>query len=433
MPNFVAYSAVDGVALLTVNNPPVNALSPGVPEALQAGIAQAVADDAIRAIVIIGGGRTFIAGADITNLEEAAWGDPSKAIDLHQFLMWIEDVPKPVVMAIHGTALGGGLELAMAGRYRVAVAEALVGQPEVNLGIIPGAEGTQRLPRLVGVEKALEMCVTGKPIKAPEALAVGVIDEVITGDLAEGAMTFARKVAAGELAAKTRDRRDRLGTPEANAPLFAAARELAAKVRRRQTAPLNAVLAIEAATTLPYEEGCRRERELFVESVSTEQAKALIHAFFAERAATKLKGVPADLKPRPIERVAIIGAGTMGGGIAMACVNAGIPVAITDTTQEALDRGLTTIRRNYDSSVKRGRLTVDAVTKRLDAITTSLEDTGLAESGSGDRSGVREHGAEESRCSRGSTRQPRRTRCSPPTPPRSTSTRSRLSPPARHR
>ena len=155
MPNFVAYTAADGVALLTVNNPPVNALSPGVPEALQAAIAQAVADDTIAAVVIIGGGRTFIAGADISNLEEAAWDNPSKAIDLHQLLMSIEDVPKPVVMAIHGTALGGGLELAMAGRYRVAVADALVGQPEVNLGIIPGAEGTQRLPRIVGIAAAI--------------------------------------------------------------------------------------------------------------------------------------------------------------------------------------------------------------------------------------------------------------------------------------
>ena len=379
MPNFVAYTAVDGVALLTVNNPPVNALSPGVPEALQAGIARAVSDDGIAAIVIIGGGRTFIAGADISNLEEAAWEDPSKAIDLHQLLMWIEDVAKPVVMAIHGTALGGGLELAMAGRYRVAVPDAVVGQPEVNLGIIPGAEGTQRLPRLVGVEKALEMCVTGKPIKAPEALAAGLIDEVITGDLAPGAMAFARKAAQGPLAAKTRDRSERLGTAESNTPLFDAARALAAKVRRHQIAPLNAVAAIEAATTLPYEEGCRRERELFVASVSTEQAKALIHAFFAERAATKLKGVPPDLKPQPIERVAVIGAGTMGGGITMACVNAGVPVTITDATQEALDRGLATIRRNYDSSVKRGRLTADAVTKRLDAITTSLDDAALAD------------------------------------------------------
>src|SRR6478735_7012122 len=196
MPNLVDYAAADGVALLTVNNPPVNALSPGVPEALQAGIERALADDAIAAIVIVGGGRTFIAGADITTLEEAAWGDPAAAIDLHELLMWIEDVPKPVVMAIHGTALGGGLELAMAGRYRVAVADALLGQPEVNLGIIPGAEGTQRLPRLVGVEKALEMCVTGKPIKAPEALAAGLIDEVIAGDLAQGASVFARRAAS---------------------------------------------------------------------------------------------------------------------------------------------------------------------------------------------------------------------------------------------
>ena len=200
------------VAVITLDSPPVNALSFNVRDGLFEGFKAAIADPAATAIVLICAGRTFIAGADISNLEEAAWGDPAKAIDLHDLLMWIEDVPKPIVMAIHGTALGGGLELAMAGRYRVAVPDALVGQPEVNLGIIPGAEGTQRLPRLVGVEKALEMCVTGKPIKAQEAWAAGLIDELSTGDLAQGASAFAGRVAQGPLAVKTRDRRERLGT-----------------------------------------------------------------------------------------------------------------------------------------------------------------------------------------------------------------------------
>jgi 3-hydroxyacyl-CoA dehydrogenase len=376
MPTPIDFTVLDGVALVTIDNPPVNALSPGVPEGLVDAIARADADPAVVAVVVMGAGRTFVAGADISTLEAAAWGNLDAAVDLHGLLARVEDARKPVVMAIHGTALGGGLELAMAGHYRVAAPQALLGQPEVNLGIIPGAEGTQRLPRLVGIEKALDLCVTGKPIKAPEALAAGLVDNLIDGNLAEGAAAFARTIAGGA-AVKTRERRDRLGTPAANAPLFAAARDLAARVRRRQIAPLKAVDAIEAAAALPFDEGCRRERELFVECVQTEQAKALIHAFFAERAATKLRDVPADVRPKPVERVAVIGAGTMGGGITMACVNAGVPVTITDTTQEALDRGLATIRRNYDSSIKRGRLAPDAVAQRMSAILPRLDDEGV--------------------------------------------------------
>ncbi len=377
MSHSIDFTVVHGVALITIDNPPVNALSPGIPEAIVDAIARAGSEDGVIALVLMGAGRTFVAGADISTLEEAAWGNLAAAAGLGPLLAAIEDSRKPVVIAIHGTALGGGLELAMAGHYRVAVPQALLGQPEVNLGIIPGAEGTQRLPRLVGIEKALDLCVTGKPIKAPEALAAGLVDELIEGDLANGAVAFARGAASRGTPVKTRDRQNRLGTPEANAPLFAAARELAGKIRRRQIAPLKAVDAIEAAATLPFDAGCRRERELFVECVQTEQAKALIHAFFAERAATKLRDVPADVRPRPIERVAVIGAGTMGGGITMACVNAGLPVAIKDATQEALDKGLATIRRNYDSSVKRGRLAPDAVSQRISAITPRLDDEGV--------------------------------------------------------
>jgi 3-hydroxyacyl-CoA dehydrogenase len=282
-------------------------------------------------------------------------------------------------MAIHGTALGGGLELAMAGHYRVAAGKALVGQPEVNLGIIPGAEGTQRLPRLVGVEKALDMCVSGKPIAAGDALAAGLLDRIVEGDLTEGAVAFAREMAATGLATKTRDRADRLGTPSANAPLFDAARALAAKTRKRQIAPLKAIEAIEAAATLPFDAGCRRERELFFECVQTEQAKALIHGFFAERAAARISGVPPGVQPRTVDRVAIIGAGTMGGGIAMACANAGIAVTLKDASQEALDRGIAAIRRNYDASVKRGRLSEATAAERVAGITTALDNAGLAE------------------------------------------------------
>ena len=379
MPALIDFTVRDDVAVLTIDNPPVNALSPGVPEGLVDAIGRAESDTSVVALVVTGAGKTFVAGADITRLEEAAWGNLAAAPDFHNVLARIENARKPVVMAIHGSALGGGLELAMAGHYRVAAPQALVGQPEVNLGIIPGGEGTQRLPRLVGIEKALDLCVTGKPIAAADALACGLLDELVEGALVDGAVSFARTIAARGAARKTSDRVDRLGTPDGNAELFAAARRLASKVRPRQTAPLRAVEAIEAAATMPFEEGCRRERELFLACVRTEEARALIHAFFAERAAAKLRGVPPDVRPRPIGRVAIVGAGTMGGGIAMACANAGVPVTISDATQEALDRGVAAIRRNYEASARRGRLTPEAVGQRLSAISPRLDDDGVTE------------------------------------------------------
>jgi 3-hydroxyacyl-CoA dehydrogenase len=353
------------VAVLAVDNPPVNALSPGVPEALSDALTTAERDPSIESIVIMGAGRTFIAGADIASLERAAWGEPAAAADLHGLLERIEDCPKPVVMAIHGVALGGGLELAMAGHYRIAAAAALLGQPEVNLGIIPGAEGTQRLPRLVGVAKALDLCGGGRPLKAPEALAAGLIDSIVDGDLAAAAVEFARDAGSRGLVRRTRDRSDRLGTPETNAPLFAAARDQARRTRRRQIAPLKVVDAIEAAATLPFDQGIRREREIFFECVQGEQAKALIHVFFAERAAAKPPEVPADAHAADVSRVAIIGAGTMGGGIAMACSNAGIPVILKDVSADALAAGLAAIRRNYDGAVARGKVTADGVSERL--------------------------------------------------------------------
>ncbi len=374
MPEFVKGSRHGDVLVLEIDNPPVNALSPGVPEALHAALDAAEPDPGVAAIVVRGAGRTFVAGADITTLEEAAWGNEAAAPNWHDLLSRIEDCHKPVVMAIHGTALGGGLELAMAGHYRVAVASAQVGQPEVNLGIIPGAEGTQRLPRLAGVAKALDMCVTGKPIPAAEALRAGIIDAIAGDDLTASAVEFARRVAGdvrraelqfGLAARKTRDRRDRLGDEHTNAPLFADARALAAKVRKHQTAPVKAIAAIEAATRLPYEDGCRRERDLFLECVRSEQARALVHIFFAERAATKPPVDASRAAPLPVNTVAIVGGGTMGGGIAMACANAGVDVVLTDSGDQALDAGIATIRKNYDMSVSRGRLTADDVGQRM--------------------------------------------------------------------
>jgi 3-hydroxyacyl-CoA dehydrogenase len=367
MSDFLRASTDDGVRVLQVNNPPVNALSEGIPEAIVTAIDAAESDAAVKAVVIMGTGRTFVAGADIGTLERAAWGELAAAADLHDLLARIENCSKPVVMAIHGTALGGGLELAMAGHYRVAVPGALVGQPEVNLGIIPGAEGTQRLPRLVGIAKALDMCVTGKPLAAAAALDAGLVDVLVEGDgggLQTAAAKFAREAAARGGHRTTSSREDRLGSAAANAPIFASARELARRIRPHQVAPVKVVDAIEAAATLPFAEGCRRERELFFECVQTEQAKALIHVFFAERAVTKIPEA-SGATATPIGQVAVIGAGTMGAGIATACANAGIPVWLKDTTRAALDGGAAAIARTYQSSVARGRMTAaDADARR---------------------------------------------------------------------
>src|SRR6185295_2144355 len=238
-------------------------------------------DPAVAAVVIIGAGRTFIAGADIKQLEDHAHGRGSGAPNIHALLKSIEDCAKPVVVAIHGTALGGGLELAMAGHYRVASPDAQAGQPEVNLGIIPGAEGTQRLPRLVGVAAAIDMLVSGKPVRAPEALRLGIVDKIIEGDLLSGAVAFALEAAKSGLRPKTRERNEKLGSLQSNAALFAGGREQARKTRRNQTAPLAAIDALEAAVALPFDEGCKKEREIAERCLASDQAKGLIHAFFA--------------------------------------------------------------------------------------------------------------------------------------------------------
>ena len=362
------------VAIVTINNPPVNALSPGVLEGVRYHIAAAVADPAIEAIVVIGGGRTFIAGADIKEFGKITSGLKPK-LSLNPILNEIEDSPKPVVMALHGTALGGGLEVAMAGHYRVAVASAQVGQPEVKLGIIPGAAGTQRLPRLCGIAKAAEMCALGDPIPASEAARLGIVDLIIDGDLLPGAVAFARQ-AAGRPISKVRDRAGKLThAPEAIATL----RQDVAKRMRGQQAPLAAIEAVQAAASLPFDEGCRFEAELFQKCLHADQSKALIHIFFGERIVAKIPGIPKDVSPLPINRAAVIGAGTMGGGIAMNYANAGIPVLLKETTREALDRGLATITRNYASTVKKGRLSQADMDKRLALISPTLSYDGFAE------------------------------------------------------
>ena len=364
MSDLVQLTKDSDVAVITINNPPVNTLSPGVPEGISDALEKIGKDSAIRAAVLIGGGRTFIAGADIKEFGKITSGESTRGAGLLPLLLRIEDCKKPIVMAIHGTALGGGLELAMAGHYRVAAPKAQVGQPEVKLGIIPGAAGTQRLPRLAGVKKAVEMCAAGNPIKAEEALESGIIDRIIEGDLLTGAIHFAREIAGGP-PLKTRERTEKLGAPEENAAIFAAAREAARKKQRGMIAPLAAVDAVEAATKLPFDQGCQLEQKLFLECLQSDQSKALIHVFFGEREVAKIPDVPKETPVIPVNGAAVVGAGTMGGGIAMVFANAGISVLLKETDQAALDRGLANIQKNYASSVKRGRFTQQEAEERL--------------------------------------------------------------------
>jgi len=370
MTDLIQLTKENGIAVITINNPPVNALSPGVPQGIAEALDQIEQDENIKAVLLIGGGRTFIAGADIKEFGKMTSGK-SRGAGLLPFLLKIEDSKKPVIVAIHGTAFGGGLEVAMACHYRVAISSAQVGQPEVKLGIIPGAAGTQRLPRLAGVAKAVEMCTTGNPIRAAEALQFGIVDRIIEGDLLPGAIAFAREVAA-KPAPKTRERNEKLGTEADNAAIFSAARETVAKKQRGLLAPVAAITAIEAATTLPFAEGCQVEQKLFIECLFSEQSKALIHVFFSEREVGKIPDVPKDTPLLPVKSAAVVGAGTMGGGIAMVLANAGIPVLLKDADQAALDRGLATIQSNYANSVKRGRFSQQDAEERFKRITPTL-------------------------------------------------------------
>src|SRR6516165_1034768 len=380
MSDLVQLTKDNDIAIITINNPPVNALSPGVPEGISDAIEQIDKDPTVRAAVLIGGGRTFVAGADIKEFGKITSGQTRRGVAFLPLLLRIEDCSKPIVMAIHGTAFGGGLELAMAGHYRVASPSAQVGQPEVKLGIIPGAAGTQRLPRLAGVAKAVEMCADGNPISAKEALKYGIVDKLIEGDLLQGALAFAREV-AGKPGPKTRDRNQKLGTPEQNAPIFAAARDAAHKKARGMMAPVAAIAAVEAATKVPFDEGVATENKLFIDCLFSDQSKAMIHVFFGEREVAKIPDVPKDTPVIPVNSVAVVGAGTMGGGIAMSFVNAGIPVTLKETDQAAFDKGLNTIRKNYETSVKRGRFTPEFAEERLKLIkpTLSYDDFGKAD------------------------------------------------------
>ncbi len=352
------------VAVLTVNNPPVNALSRHVRQGLHEGLKQAAADAGAEAVVIVCGGRTFIAGADITE-----FGKPPAEPALHTVLDLIEGSSKPVVAAIHGTALGGGLEVALACHYRVAVKGARFGLPEVKLGLLPGAGGTQRLPRVVGPQKALQMIVSGDPIGADEALQHGLIDLIVDGDLTGAGAAFAEKVLAEKRPLKKiRDLTDKIAAARGKPEIFAEFRKSVARQTRGFRAPENCIKAVEAAVTLPFDEGLKRERELFVELLNSPESKAQRYFFFAEREAAKIPDVPPDTPVKEIKKAAVIGAGTMGGGIAMNFANAGIPVTVVEVAQDVLDRGLGIVRKNYEATASRGRLTAADVEKRISLI-----------------------------------------------------------------
>ncbi len=374
--NAVVTLSRDGdIALVSINSPPVNALSQAVRAGIVEAMRQAQSDDS-KAIVLICEGRTFIAGADITE-----FGKPPKAPSLLDVEDAIEGATKPVVAAIHGTALGGGLEVALCCHYRVAVPSAKCGLPEVHLGLIPGAGGTQRLPRLVGAQAALEMITSGKHVDAKTAAAAGLIDELVTeGELKAGAIAFATKIVNERRPLrKVRDLDEKILPARGKSELFDEFRKASARKARGFLAPEYCVRAVEAAVNLPFDEGMKLEQKLFLELMQGEQSAAQRYVFFAERQVWKIPDVPDDTPTIPIKKIGVIGAGTMGGGISMNFANIGIPVTIVETKQDALDRGLSVIRKNYERSVKSGRLTMQDVDKRMALLQGTLDMKALAD------------------------------------------------------
>jgi len=399
MSELVSLNKAGNVAVITIDNPPVNALSPGVMEAFGKALDAIQSDDCVSSAVLIGHGRTFVAGADIKEFEKITSGQKQRGDGLNPLFDRVEDSAKPLVCAIHGMALGGGLELAMACHHRIALRSAQVGQPEVNLGLIPGAGGTQRLPRLVGLAKAAEMCALGNPIGAAEAHQHGLIDRLCDDELLAMAIEFARqRAAAAGPPQKTRDLSVRLFSRqhEASAEPGAETRlsrptalsepdgvqgtgqrldDLRERVKRKArgaTAPLRAIDAVQAAASQPFDKGRAIEAEIFNDCLYSDQSKALVHVFFGQRKVAKIPDVPRGTPRSEINQAAVVGAGTMGGGIAMTYANAGIPVQLKEVEQEALDRGIAAIKRNYESSLKKGRLTPQQIDERLALIRPTL-------------------------------------------------------------
>lgn len=363
------------IGIVTIDSPPVNALGIAVRSAIIAHVNAIIADDAAHAIVLTCGGRTFFAGADITE-----FGKPMQQPNLLAVLDVIEQSPKPVVAAIHGTALGGGLEVALACHYRVAVPSAKVGLPEVKLGLLPGAGGTQRLPRIVGPKVALEIMCTGKMVKAREAHTLGILDALVDeAALVPDAIAFAETLVAEKRPLVwVRDRSDMIAPSADTETLFADYRKANARAFRGFKAPENIIRAVEAAVSLPFDEGMARERELFIELMNSKESAAQRYYFFAERETVKVPDVPPSTATLPIDSVGVIGAGTMGGGITMNFLNAGIPVTLVEMSAEALDRGTGVIRRNYEISASKGRMTQAQVEQRMALITPALSLDALA-------------------------------------------------------
>jgi 3-hydroxyacyl-CoA dehydrogenase len=371
----VSLSRQGDVAIITIDNPPVNALKHEVRAGLAENIARVAADASAKALVIACAGRTFVAGADITE-----FGKPPKEPGLSEVISALENLSKPTVAAIHGTALGGGLELSLGCHYRVANATARLGLPEIKLGILPGAGGTQRLPRLVGMEKAFPMIITGDPIGAKDALAAGLVDEIIEGDLTAGAIAFAQKKAAeGAKLVRVRDREEKIAALKADPSKFNDIVAANSKKNRGEEAPVVTTEVLRGAITKPFDEGIKGEREGFLKLVVGDQSKAKRHVFFAEREAAKVPDMSKEVKPKQVKKAGVIGAGTMGGGISMNFANAGIPVTIVEMTQEALDRGLGIIRKNYENTMKRGGISQAELDKRMGLLKGTTDFNELAD------------------------------------------------------
>jgi 3-hydroxyacyl-CoA dehydrogenase len=364
------FTIEDGIGIITIDSPPVNALGINVRKALDEGFRRFADDDSVKAIVLICDGRTFFAGADISE-----FGKPPQEPGLHDVFDIIENGAKPVIAAIHGTALGGGYELALICNYRIAVPSAKVGLPEVNLGLLPGAGGTQRLPRIVGVETALEIMTTGAPVPAKKALALGMVDALAEeGKLKEDAVAFAKSLLAeGKPAVRVRDRQDKVAPARGHPEIYADFLKKNARSFRGFKAPFNIVKAIEASAEIEdFDKGMAREAELFQELVTSTESAAQRYYFFAERETSKIPDVPSSTPTVPVKSVGVIGAGTMGGGITMNFLNIGVPVTLVEMNQEALDRGVGVIRRNYENTAKKGRMTDEQVEQRMALITPAV-------------------------------------------------------------
>ncbi len=379
MKGTVHYEERGAIALLSIDNPPVNPLSSGVRQGLHDGVKRALSDDKIQAIVVTGMHRAFIAGADISEFGGAA----SEAVSLGSALQMMENSTKPIIAAINGTAFGGGLEVALCCDYRIAAPTAPVGLPEVKLGLLPGAGGTQRLPRLIGAEAAVKAIVSGDPIMAPDALALGIVDRVATGNIVDDAIAYAEEiVAAGSATRKIRDLDDKVAVDRGNTAVFEKFAANLDKTHRGQFAPAQILKCIEAAVNAEsFDAGMAVEQARFAECLANPQREALIHIFFAERAANKIPDLPKDVPLIEINKGSVIGAGTMGGGIAMCFANAGIPVRLYDNTPENLARGMKVIEGNYARTVSRGRLSQEEMNKRLSLIiaTENFDDLGDAD------------------------------------------------------